>query len=69
MPLDHGGEQHETAWLPPEFKREVLDLIHAGRSVAWRSASMASWGWSFRPGWPHQSLRRLPAEDVALTGS
>src|SRR6266508_3052285 len=82
MPLDHGGEQHETAWLPPEFKREVLDLIHAGRSVAWRSASMASWGWSFRPGRqprthsvtgpqppdPDCDQMRRPTRDATATG-
>jgi DNA-binding phage protein len=34
VPLDLGGEWHGAAWLPAEFRRKVLDLVEAGRSVA-----------------------------------
>lgn len=34
MPLELGGEWHGRARDPPEFRRKVLDLVEAGRSVA-----------------------------------
>lgn len=34
MPLDPDGEWHGTTGYPPEFRRKVLDLVEADRSVA-----------------------------------